>query len=59
MNEYETTEIRELTAQESAAVSGGLFDTPGRDAQGPTWADLYNEWAARGRSLAAVSKAMG
>ena len=55
-------EIRELSADEIHAVSGGDGCSPGKNASwdfGPTWADIYNDWAARGRTLAAVSKAMG
>ena len=55
--------IRALSDDEIHVVSGGDGCSPGRYAEspdfGPTWADIYNGWAARGRTLAAVSKAMG
>ncbi len=59
-----TKEIRALSDDEIHAVSGGLDGcSPGRYAEapdfGPSWADIYNGWAARGRTLAAVSKAIG
>jgi len=55
-------EIDALSDDEIHVVSGGLDGcSPGRYAEspGPSWADIYNGWAARGRSLAGISKAMG
>ncbi|MGD9669798.1 MAG: hypothetical protein AB7U75_12165 [Hyphomicrobiaceae bacterium] len=65
-----STEMRELTQTDLELISGGViegykwcWDGPAGDGAypnyvdcGPTWGDIFNGWAQRGRDLAALSK---
>jgi hypothetical protein len=66
LNETVTSDLgqaaRLLVADEIDAVSAGVgcgINPAGDRDLDPSWADIYNSWAARGRTLAAVSKALG